>query len=170
MIKWFKNIGPGALVAAAFIGPGTVTVCTLAGVNFGYTLLWAMTLSIIATVILQEMAARVGIITQKGLAAIIKEQIKSPLLRKLAVILILSAIVIGNAAYESGNISGASLGISAVFGESLFYLYPFVIGVIAFGLLYIGNYKILERSLVILVIIMSSHFYLPQLLPSQILS
>lgn len=160
MIKWFKNIGPGALVAAAFIGPGTVTLCTLAGVKFGYTLLWAMTLSIIATVILQEMAARVGIITQKGLADIIKEQIKSTALKKIAIILILSAIVIGNAAYEAGNISGASLGISAVFGESFYYLYPLVIGTVAFGLLYIGNYKILERSLVFLVIIMSISFLL----------
>jgi NRAMP (natural resistance-associated macrophage protein)-like metal ion transporter len=160
MIKRFKNIGPGALVAAAFIGPGTVTLCTLAGVNFGYALLWAMTLSIVATIVLQEMAARVGIITQQGLAAVIKEQIKNPLLRKAAIVLILSAIVIGNAAYEAGNISGASLGISAVFGTELFYVYPFVIGAVAFVLLYIGNYKILERSLVFLVIIMSISFLL----------
>lgn len=158
MIKWFKNTGPGVLVAAAFIGPGTVTLCTLAGVKFGYTLLWAMTLSIIATVILQEMAARVGIITQKGLADIIKEQIKNPILKKIAIILILSAIVVGNAAYEAGNISGASLGISAVFGEENYYLYPIIIGIIAFALLYIGNYKILERSLVILVVVMSISF------------
>lgn len=158
MVKWFKNIGPGVLVAAAFIGPGTVTLCTLAGVNFGYALLWAMSLSIIATIILQEMAARVGIITQKGLALNIKEQIKSPILRKLAILLILAAIVVGNAAYEAGNISGASLGVSAVFGASYFYLYPIIIGVVAFILLYIGNYKILERSLVALVIIMSISF------------
>ena len=50
MIKnWFKKSGPGTLVAAAFIGPGTVTLCTLAGVNFGFHLLWAMVLSIVAT-------------------------------------------------------------------------------------------------------------------------
>jgi len=160
MINWFKNIGPGVLVAAAFIGPGTVTVCTLAGVNFGYTLLWAMTLSIVATIILQEMAARVGIITQKGLADVIKKQIKSSLLRKLAIILILAAIVVGNAAYEAGNISGASLGISAIFGESYYYIYPVIIGVVAFTLLYIGNYKILERSFVFLVLVMSTSFML----------
>lgn len=160
MIKWFKNSGPGALVAAAFIGPGTVTLCTLAGVQFGYTLLWAMTLSIIATVVLQEMAARVGIITQKGLAAVIKEQITSPILRKLAVILIISAIVIGNAAYEAGNISGASLGITAIIGIPSFNFYPIVIGIVASILLYIGNYKILERSLIVLVIIMSISFLL----------
>ncbi len=160
MIKWFKNIGPGVLVTAAFIGPGTVTLCTLAGVQFGYTLLWAMTLSIIATVVLQEMAARVGIITQKGLADVIKEQIASPLIRKIAVILILLAIVIGNAAYEAGNISGASLGITAIFGLNAGNFYPIIIGIFAFILLYIGNYKILERSLVVLVLIMSISFLL----------
>ena len=52
IINWLKNIGPGPLVAAAFIGPGTVTLCTLAGVGFGYALLWAMVLSIIATVVI----------------------------------------------------------------------------------------------------------------------
>lgn len=160
MVKWFKNIGPGALVAAAFIGPGTVTLCTLAGVQFGYTLLWAMTLSILATVVLQEMAARVGIITQKGLAAIIKEQITSPILKKMAVVLILAAIIIGNAAYEAGNISGASLGIKAVLGVGAFNFYPIAIGIIAFTVLYIGNYKILERSLIALVVIMSISFFL----------
>jgi len=90
-------IGPGTLVAAAFIGPGTVTICTLAGVKYGFTLLWAMVLSIIATIVLQEMAARLGIINGKGLAATVKEEIKKPFLRVLAIGLILSAILIGNA-------------------------------------------------------------------------
>ncbi len=158
MFKRLKNIGPGALVAAAFIGPGTVTLCTLAGVQFGYTLLWAMLLSIIATAVLQEMAARIGIITQKGLAANIQEQIGSPILRKIVVLLILAAIVIGNAAYEAGNISGASLGIKALIGYDSFNFYPVIIGIIAFILLYIGNYKILERSLIALVVLMSCSF------------
>jgi manganese transport protein len=160
MFKWLKNIGPGALVAAAFIGPGTVTLCTLAGVNYGYSLLWAMTLSVIATIVLQGMAARVGIVTQKGLATVIKEQISSPILRKLSIVLILVAIVIGNTAYEAGNISGASLGIEAIIGNFSFNFYPFLIGVVAFVVLYIGNYKILERSLIALVILMSFSFLL----------
>ena len=110
MIKnWLKNIGPGPLVAAAFIGPGTVTLCTVAGVSFGYALLWAMVLSIIATVVLQEMAARLGIISQKGLSEVIRSEIKSPLFKMIAIALILAAIVIGNAAYEAGNITGSSL-------------------------------------------------------------
>jgi manganese transport protein len=160
MFKWVKNIGPGTLIAAAFIGPGTVTLCTIAGVNFGYALLWAMSLSIIATIVLQEMAARIGIITQKGLAEIIKDQIKSSFLKKAVIILILAAIVVGNAAYEAGNITGASLGVSAIFNGVPFYFYPVIISAIAFILLYIGNYKFLERSLIILVLIMSISFLL----------
>lgn len=166
MIKsWFKNIGPGPLVAAAFIGPGTVTLCTLAGVNFGYALLWAMVLSIIATIILQEMSARLGIISQKGLSEIIRTEIKNPMLKGLSIILILSAIVIGNAAYEAGNISGGVLGLEAVLGQHSMELGAFslnyfsvAIGLVAFVLLYIGNYKILEKALVSLVILMSIAF------------
>ena len=156
----FKKIGPGVLVAAAFIGPGTVTACTLAGVTFGYALLWAMLLSIIATIVLQEMSARLGIITQRGLADVIKSEIKIAWIRYIVIGIILGAIVIGNAAYEAGNIGGASLGMEALFGATYTTYYPLIIGGIAFGLLYIGNYKALEKVLVSLVIIMSISFVL----------
>lgn len=160
-----KNIGPGTLVAAAFIGPGTVTLCTLAGVNFGFNLLWAMVLSIVATIVLQEMAARLGIISQKGLSEIIRSEIKNPIINRLMILLILSAIVIGNASYEAGNISGGILGLESILGEIKVSLGSFnlniltlLIGVIAFVLLYIGNYKFLERALITLVVLMSVSF------------
>ncbi len=163
--KWFQNIGPGTLVAAAFIGPGTVTLCTLAGVNFGFNLLWAMLLSIIATIVLQEMAARLGIISQKGLSEVIREEIKIPFLKQFVTILIISAIVIGNASYEAGNISGGILGLETIFGEFKYSFSDFsinfmsvIIGVIAFVLLYIGNYKFLEKALISLVLLMSFSF------------
>lgn len=161
----FKNIGPGTLVAAAFIGPGTVTLCTLAGVNFGFNLLWAMVLSIVATIVLQEMAARLGIISQKGLSEVIRSEIKNPIINKLMILLILSAIVIGNASYEAGNISGGILGLETMLGEIKVSLgkldlniLTILVGVIAFILLYIGNYKFLERALITLVILMSLSF------------
>lgn len=178
MIKnWFKNIGPGPLVAAAFIGPGTVTVCTLAGVNFGFALLWAMGLSIIATIVLQEMSARLGIITQKGLSEVIRTEITNPILRGLTILLILSAIVIGNAAYEAGNISGGVLGMETVFGAPLIAIaglklniLSLIIGVTAFSVLYIGNYKVLEKVLVSLVILMSLAFLLTAIITKPDLS
>ncbi len=167
----FKNIGPGTLVAAAFIGPGTVTVCTLAGVQFGYELLWALVLSIAATIVLQEMAARLGLVSGKGLAANVKAHIQQPSLRLLAVLLMLSAILVGNAAYEAGNISGGALGLQAIFEDTTVMIGSFqlnylsiLIGVIAFLLLYIGNYKVIERFLVGLVIVMSISFVLAAVL------
>lgn len=154
----FKKIGPGVLVAAAFIGPGTVTACTLAGIQFGYALLWAMFLSVIATIVLQEMSARMGIVSRQGLADAIKSRISSPMVRKTAIVIILAAIVIGNAAYEAGNIGGAALGLEAVFGTTANNYYPFIIGAIAFALLYLGNYKVLEKVLISLVLLMSLSF------------
>ncbi len=60
MFKKLKQLGPGMIVAAAFIGPGTVTTASMAGAGYGYTLLWAMLFSILATITLQEMTARLG--------------------------------------------------------------------------------------------------------------
>lgn len=165
MKKWINNIGPGPLVAAAFIGPGTVTLCSIAGLNFGFSILWALLLSVIATIVLQEMAARLGIISQKSLSEVITNEIKNPITKNIVVALILLAIVIGNAAYEAGNISGGVLGLETVFGEkylSFFEidvnLYSILLGLIAFCLLFIGNYKILEKSLIFLVVLMSISF------------
>lgn len=152
----FKNIGPGTLVAAAFIGPGTVTVCTLAGANFGYSLLWAMLLSIFATIVLQEMAARLGLITGKGLPEILNSAISNKTLRITIIILVLAAIAIGNTAYEAGNISGGVFGLNTVFGTQWYF--PLLLGLVAFGLLFFGNYKILEKVLMTLVIIMGISF------------
>ena len=165
MKKWINNIGPGPLIAAAFIGPGTVTLCSIAGLDFGFSLLWTLVLSVIATIVLQEMAARLGIISQKGLSEVIRDEIKNPLTKNIVITLILLAIVIGNAAYEAGNISGGVLGLESVFGQIKFDIlglsinfYSLLLGFIAFSLLFIGNYKILERSLIFLVVIMSISF------------
>lgn len=161
----FKISGPGVLIAAAFIGPGTVTVCTIAGVTFGYDLLWAMLLSIVATIVLQEMAARIGLVSNKGLATVIREQIPAKGARIFAVLLMLSAIAIGNAAYEAGNISGGVLGLEALglsgsvdIAGCMLNGWSLGLGIVAAILLYIGNYKILERALVGLVLIMSIAF------------
>ncbi|NQX85542.1 MAG: divalent metal cation transporter, partial [Flavobacteriaceae bacterium] len=98
-------------------------------------------------------------------AEVIREELKQPVVKIFAIVLILSAIVVGNAAYEAGNISGGVLGLETIFGEhhlelrgfSLNY-FSLAIGVFAFILLYIGNYKILEKALITLVVLMSLSF------------
>jgi manganese transport protein len=152
-----KLFGPGALVAAAFIGPGTLTVCTLSGVEFGYDLLWVLLFAIIATMILQEMAARLGLISQKGLGEAIRSSIKNPVFRAIALTLVFVAIIIGNAAYEMGNVTGAVMGMAHPAYNHL-VIGPILIGVIAGGLLWLGNFKIIQTFLVVLVVIMSLVF------------
>ena len=165
LINAFKGIGPGPLVAAAFIGPGTVAVCSQAGVGFSYALLWALLVSIVICIVFQEMAARLGVITGNGLAEAIRNQIDSKTVRAIILFLTLSAIVIGNAAYEGGNIVGGSMGMEILFGEQSFKIFsksinPFtlILGTLALILLLVKSYKIIERALIALVIIMSLAF------------
>ena len=162
----FKKLGPGILVAAAFIGPGTVTTCTLAGAAFGPTLLWAMLLSIIATVVLQEMAARLGVVSQNGLAEVIKNEISAPFTKNVIIALVFGAIVIGNAAYEGGNIGGGALGLEALFGMGSSAYYPWIIGFFAFLLLFFGNYRTLEVVFIGLVVLMSLSFLITAVIVS----
>ena len=65
----------------------------------------------VATIIFQEMAARVGIASQKGLGENIRDRIPNPVLKGLAIAIVIIAIFIGNVAYETGNITGGILGI-----------------------------------------------------------
>ena len=95
-MKWFRDIGPGALIAAAFIGPGTVTLCTIAGASFGYSLIWAIILSIFSTIVLQEMSLRIGLITKMNLAEVIRINIKSKFINRLFLVLIICSILIDN--------------------------------------------------------------------------
>jgi NRAMP (natural resistance-associated macrophage protein)-like metal ion transporter len=152
------RIGPGALVTAAFIGPGTITTCTLAGAGFGYALLWGMVFSVAATIILQEMAARLGIISKNGLGEALRTHFTKPAAKILTAILVVSAITIGNAAFQTGNLLGASMGLETLFGTLTLRFWVALNAVIAFILLFAGSYKLLERFLVGLVIIMSLTF------------
>ena len=49
-IQKLKNMGPAAIIASAFIGPGTITTSTISGTNFQYALLWAVVFSGIASI------------------------------------------------------------------------------------------------------------------------
>ena len=151
------RIGPGAIVTAAFIGPGTVTTCTLAGVRFAYALLWALVFATVGTIVLQEMAARLGTVGRVGLGEAVRRRIASPTPRLLAALLIAGAIGVGNAAYQTGNLLGASLGAQAIGGGDV-RAWAAAFGVAAAALLWIGSYKAIERVLVALVVVMSLVF------------
>ena len=151
------RIGPGALVAAAFIGPGTVTTCTLAGVRSGTALLWALVFATVGTMVLQEMAARLGTITGLGLGDALRRRVSSPVARLGVLALVVFAIGGGNAAYQTGNLLGAALGLDIAFAGGT-RLWALAVAVMAALLLYTGRYRVIERVLVSLVIGMSVLF------------
>lgn len=151
------RFGPGLLVTAAFIGPGTITTASNAGANFGYALVWALLFSVFATVVLQEMAARQSLATRAGLAETMRTAFSSRVLGRLAVILVVAAIGLGNAAYEAGNITGAAVAVAGVTGSGT-GPWAVAIGLVAALLLGSGHYRLLERVLIVLVLLMSAVF------------
>ncbi len=155
IFKRLKTIGPGAVVAAAFIGPGTLATASKAGGQFGYTLLWAVAFSTFACLTLQEMSARLGVVAQCGVGESIRKNIQLPLVKPLIIGLVLATVLIGNAAYESGNLSGGVLGASLASGRAEIGVWKpgivLLVAAIAFGLLWTAKYKIIERALIVLV-------------------
>lgn len=155
-----KKLGPGTMVTAAFIGPGTITSCTIAGASYGQALLWALLFSIVATYILQEMCARLGVVSRQGLGEALRAEFSAPLARTLVVVIVVAAIFVGNSAYEGGNISGAALGLSEVFAAANipYAVWPLLISIAAFLLLWRGRLRLLENALMGLVLLMSVAF------------
>lgn len=160
MLKRFRAIGPGALTAAAFIGPGTVTTATVAGATHGYALVWTLVFATLAAIILQEMSARLGVAGRMGLGEAVKAAVaNAPLLKWSAAALIVAALFVGNAAYEGGNIAGAMLGLEAAFGDALPRAgYSVLITVTAAIILLFGGYRTIERVLIGAVLIMTIAF------------
>lgn len=160
MLKRFRAIGPGALTAAAFIGPGTVTTATLAGAGYGFALVWALVFATLATMILQEMAARLGVVSQLGLGeAIMQRFAEAPILKWAAAGLIIAALFIGNAAYEGGNIAGAVLGVEAAAPDlAPRSILAAGIALIAGALLLFGGYRMIEKVLIAAILVMTIAF------------
>ena len=154
-----KRFGPGMLVAAAFIGPGTVTTASIAGANFGFVLMWALLLSIIVTFVLQEMSSRLGIVSGLGLSEALRSSVNNQFFKSFLMILIVSALGIGNAAFEVGNITGAAIGLSQI-GNLSISSSVLIIGILVLILLGTRIFKMLEQILTVLVVIMSLLFLL----------
>ena len=153
-------LGPGFLIVGSFIGPGTVTSSTRAGANYGLTLFWCVVFSVIAVIVMQGMAARLGIITQEGLAENLKNDFANhPVLRNILCGLVAIAIAVGGFAYMGGDLTGTALGVSALTGVSTKIIAP-IWGLLILLILNLAGdaVKYLEKLLGICVIIMAIVF------------
>jgi Mn2+/Fe2+ NRAMP family transporter len=155
--------GPGFLVTAAFIGPGTVTTCSLAGARFGYSLLYTLLFAILATILLKEMTGRLSLGSGRDLAQALREFPQNNLTRWFFIILTLSSITLGCAAYEAGNIVGGALGLKMITPLPQ-KLWVIIIALAAFFILSRKKYQLIETILISLVFVMSLSFVLTLIL------
>lgn len=151
------RLGPGLIIAASFIGPGTITTSVVTGASYGFTLAWAVVFSIVATIILQEMSGRLGIATRLSLGGALRNVFTSKLTRGIMVVLVVAAIGIGGASYSGGDTTGTALALATVTGIDLRIVVAIVVVLIG-TLLWTGSYKAIEVVLTMMVVILGVIF------------
>ncbi len=163
IIARLRSVGPGALIAASFVGPGTVTTVSATGAEFGYALTWTIIFSVVATIVLQEMSARVGIVSRQGLGEALRSQLDNPGVRYTLIVLTISTLVIGTGSYLVGDLTGGAIGFAEFTGTSA-QIWPPVIATIVAGMLWTGNYKLIEKVFVGLLMVLLASFVVTALL------
>jgi len=157
MKKKLLNILFWSVISAAFIGPGTITTAAKAGTSYGFSLSWALTFSVIACYVLQEAAARISIVSNKSLGKAIAHQFQDRKSGWLIFLLIIGAIIVGSAAYETGNLIGAASGTIIIRSSSTVF-WVIVIALVAGLALLFPKLQVLARILGFLVVIMGIVF------------
>lgn len=145
-----------SIISAAFIGPGTVATASSAGAAFQLDLLWALLFSIIATIVLQESAARITIASGKNLGEIIALKYATGRGRRLKILLFF-AVAFGCAAYQAGNLLGALSGL-ALFTSMPMGWATLLLGVLCGSLLWFGNFRMIANALGVVVALMGLIF------------
>ncbi|HEX9012935.1 MAG TPA: Nramp family divalent metal transporter, partial [Anaerolineaceae bacterium] len=131
-------IGPGIITANVDNDAGGITTYSVAGAQYGYRLLWMMPMVAVALIIIQEMSARLGVATGKGLAGLIRESLG---VRVTA--LILGILLFANLANTVSEFAGVAASME-IFGVSKYLSVP-VVAVGVWFLILKGNYRSVER-------------------------
>jgi Mn2+/Fe2+ NRAMP family transporter len=131
-------IGPGIITANVDNDAGGITTYSVAGANYGTSLLWLLPLVLIALIIVQEMSARLGVATGKGLADLIRESMG---VRATAVII--GIVVFANLANTVSEFAGVAASME-IFNIPKFVSVP--LAAVGVWLLIVkANYKVVER-------------------------
>jgi NRAMP (natural resistance-associated macrophage protein)-like metal ion transporter len=139
---FFAILGPGIITGSVDNDAGGITTYSVAGAVYGYNLLWTLIPSFIVLIVIQEMNARMGIVTGKGLADLIRENAGV----KLTFFIFLGLLIadIGNTTTEFAGVAGSM----EVFGVSKYISVP-IVGFMVWILVVKGTYKIAERIFLI---------------------
>ena len=111
-------VGPGIITANVDNDAGGITTYSVAGAHYGYSLLWMMPLVALALIIVQEMSARLGVVTGKGLADLIRERLGVRLTA-----LIIGILLFANLANTVSEFAGVAASME-IFGVSKYISVP----------------------------------------------
>ncbi|WP_130863229.1 NRAMP family divalent metal transporter [Bacilliculturomica massiliensis] len=152
-----KNMGPAAVIAAAVIGPGSVTACGLAGYQYGQVLGWAILFAVVAAVAVQSITSRIAVVTRQGLSENIRTIFANSWIKWPVAVSLMLTVGVGNIAYEAGNIVGAATGAGIFLGD---HRAATCIGicVVAAIFLFSGSMKYVQNFLTALIILMAVIF------------
>jgi NRAMP (natural resistance-associated macrophage protein)-like metal ion transporter len=131
-------LGPGIITANVDNDAGGITTYSLAAANYGYSILWMMIPTTIALIVVQEMCARMGAVTGKGLSDLIRESFGVKVTFYVMIALLLTNM--GNSISEFAGIA-ASL---EIFGISKYISVP-ICAVLVWLLIVKGSYKVVEK-------------------------
>ena len=131
-------VGPGIITANVDNDAGGITTYSVAGAHYGYSLLWMMPLVALALIVVQEMSARLGVVTGKGLADLIRERLGVRLTA-----LIIGILLFANLANTVSEFAGVAASME-IFGVSKYLSVP-IAGVVVWLLIVKANYKWVER-------------------------
>jgi len=135
-------LGPGIITGSVDNDAGGITVYSVAGATYGYGLIWTLIPSFVVLLVIQEMNARMGIVTGKGLSDLIRENAGLKLTFFIFIGLLLSNI--GNTTTEFAGVAGSM----EIFGVSKYISVPLV-AIMVWFLVVKGTYKIAERIFLI---------------------
>jgi NRAMP (natural resistance-associated macrophage protein)-like metal ion transporter len=143
MLMFFSVIGPGIITANADNDVGGITTYSIAGAQFGYTMLWLLIPVTVALIVTQEMCARMGAVTGKGLADLIRENFG---VKVTAIVLFLFVIGdLGNTAAEFAGIASAAPIFQTYVPLFSKYLLVPLAAFFVFTAVTRGSYKVIER-------------------------
>lgn len=135
-------LGPGIITGSVDNDAGGITTYSVAGAIYGYNLLWTLIPSFIVLIVIQEMNARMGIVTGKGLADLIRENAGVKVTFFIFIGLLIADI--GNTTTEFAGVAGSM----EVFSVSKYISVP-IVGFLIWILVVKGTYKIAERIFLI---------------------
>jgi NRAMP (natural resistance-associated macrophage protein)-like metal ion transporter len=131
-------MGPGIITASVDQDAGGITTYSVAGARFGYTLLWSLPFIVLALAVIQEMGTRMGVVTGRGLADLIRERFGLRI-----TLLCMAILVVANLANTASEFAGVAASLE-IFRISRHWSVPLT-ALLVFGLVIQGTYRLVER-------------------------